>query len=133
MTHRDKAITEATRVLGAKFVVDDIETHWNPHVYVVSPKAADWLNRHCHSVTSSENMATVERIIDTHCMHKGCTKKFYEHEYKNIMYIRLRINIAYHLAQSRLKALEEVLKAHGLDGYEIRGDKFKILPRKVKT
>lgn len=133
MTPQEKAIIESKRVLGAKFIVDKVETLWNPHTYVVGPEAAKWLAKHCHGVTSAENMMTVERIVGTACMHKGCTKRFYEHEYKNMLYIRLRIDIPYHAAQSRLKALEEVLKANGLDGYELKKTEYQILPRKVKV
>lgn len=110
MTPQEKTIIEAKRVLGAKFVIDKVDTVWNPHTYVVGPEAAKWLTKHCHGVTTPENMAIVERIVGTCCMHKDCGKRFYEHGYKNMLYIHLRIDIAFHLAQSRLRGLEEVLK-----------------------
>lgn len=133
MTASEAIISDIQRTLGARFVVDKVEQNWKPHQYIISNEAAKWLTRHCHGITSPDNMFTVERVLDARCMQEGCGKRFHEHEYKNIVFIHLRINVGYQYAQTRLKAMEAVLKMNGMDGYRITKNEFKILPRKVKS
>jgi hypothetical protein len=133
MTNEDaeaNIISDAQRIVGARFTVEKVEQRWKPHHYVVTTEVQNWLQKHCHSITSPDNIATAERMLDKACAK--CGDRFYMHEVRTILILRLRANTGFHFAWSRLNALAACIKTNNLDGYELIEDGFKILPRKIK-
>ena len=126
----ENIISDAQRIVGARFTVEKVEQRWKPHHYVVSTEAQKWLTKHCHSITTPDNIGNAERLLSTACV--TCGKRFYEHEVRNILMLRLRANTGFHFAWSRLNALSVCIKTNNLDGYELMESDFIILPRKTK-
>lgn len=130
----EQIIAAIQALVGARLKVMGIRTDWQPHQYIISEEAAEWMNIHVQGYTTPDNIMVTERLLNCHCMQDGCLLMWQEHSVKTVVYLQCKSNMEYHYAKSKLEKMAVFMNEHGIDDYAFVDNKrgYKISERKVK-